>query len=122
MQQTKPSKPWRVTQKTSRGVLPATSFRSRKAAYGAVSMGRIRAERGLTDDVAAIVDTWDGGWTLCEVVDYPQHPDRLARRYEEALEEYERLPDMPGAYEAMQSAWDAMVEGGHRHSTRPLPH
>ena len=107
----KPSKPWRVTKRTSRGTLPTTAFRSQRAAYEAVTLGRQGAEQGTTDVVAAVVEHWEtGSWGLYERIDYPQHPDRLATRYEEALEEYGARPDCPGNYEAMQGAWDVMVD------------
>jgi hypothetical protein len=110
----KPAKPWRVTKHTSQGSLPATPFRSQTAAYKAVTSGRLGAEQGVTDDVAAVVEQWeDGRWRLYERVTYPQHPDRLARRYEEAAEAYQARPDAPGHYEAAEDAWDAMVEGVH---------
>jgi hypothetical protein len=108
---TKPSKPWRVTKRTSRGKLPAVPFRSQRAAYEDVTSSRLGAEQGATDDVAAVVEQWeDGRWHLYEQIDYPQHPDRLAQRYEDALKEQQARPDAPGNYEAMQAAYDAMVE------------
>lgn len=107
----KPSKPWRVTKHTSRGMLPPTPFRSQRAAYEAVTSGRRGAEAGVTDDVAAVVEQWeDGRWRLYERIDYPQHHDRLATRYEEAQAQYRARPDAPGSYEAVESAWDAMVD------------
>ena len=111
MQERKPSKPWSVTKKTSKGVLPATAFRSEEAAYEAVTLGRLGAEKGATDVVAATVHHWeDGRWRRYEQVAYPQHPDRLAQRYEDAKKEHELRPDMPGAYEAMGATWDVMVD------------
>jgi hypothetical protein len=107
----KPSKPWRVTKHTHRGALPATGFRSQSAAYEAVTSGRRGAEQGATDDMAAVVEQWqDGRWRLFEHIDYPQHPDRIAARYEEAQAEYKARPDAPGHYEDMQASWDAMVD------------
>lgn len=122
----KPSKPWRVIKMTSRGVLPGTPFRSQRAAYSAVGIGCEGAEKGVTDMVGAIVEQWeDGRWRLFERIAYPQHPDRLAWRYKTALEDHTERPDMPGAYEAMQSAWDAMVEdvesAGHEVDTCDCP-
>jgi hypothetical protein len=107
----RPSKPWSVTQRTSLGNLPATTFRSQRAAYEAVTSGRLGAEQGATDGVGATVAHWeDGRWGLFERVDYPQHPDRLAARYEAAQEQYRARPDAPGHSEAVDATWDAMVD------------
>jgi hypothetical protein len=51
--------------------------------------------------------------------------DPLARRYMDALETHTKYPDTPGAYEAMQSAWDDMVDlvesAGHEVDTCDCP-
>jgi hypothetical protein len=107
----KPSKPWCVTKHTSRGVLPTTAFRSQRAAYEAVTLGRRGAEAGVTDEVAAVVEQWeDGRWRLFERVDYPQAPQRLAARYRDAQTEHRARPDAPGNSEAVAAAWDAIVD------------
>lgn len=39
-----------------------------------------------------------------------RRPDKLATRYESAQEEYRARPDAPGNSEAVEAAWDAMVD------------